>query len=69
MKSKELVDVLRRAEEPLSIDQLCSAIFGRTGDRERGLVRVNLHRLDAEGRLVKHPRRYSLAPHEEKTDT
>ncbi len=59
-KSEEIIDILRQAKEPLSIDQLCKALFGRTGDRERSLVRVNLHRLDTEGKLIKHPRRYEL---------
>lgn len=61
-RSEEIIDVLRRSKEPLSVEQLCKAVFGRTGDRERGLVRVYLHRLDSQGKLVKYPRRYSLAP-------
>jgi hypothetical protein len=59
-KSEEVVEVLRRSEKPLSIDQICKAVFGRIGDRERGLVRVNLHRLDSRGVLTKHPQTYSI---------
>ena len=60
-KSEEIVEILRRSGEPLSIDQLCKAVFGRTGDRERSFMRVNLHRLDSKGLLIKYPQRYSLA--------
>jgi repressor of nif and glnA expression len=60
-KSEEIVNILRRSEEPLSIDQICKAMYGRTGDRERSFVRVNLHRLDARGLLIKYPQTYSLA--------
>jgi len=67
-RSEEVVEVLRRSKEPLSIDQLCKTIFGRTGDRERSFMRVNLHRLDAKGVLIKHPQRYSLA-HETQANT
>lgn len=60
-KSEEVADILRRSAEPLSIDQICKAVYGRTGDRERSFVRVNLHRLDAKGLLIKYPQTYSFA--------
>lgn len=50
------------ASEPLSIDDICAAVFGRKGARERNIVYVNLHRLDARGVLVKYPQTYSLKP-------
>ena len=59
-RSEEVVEVLRRSKEPLSIDQICKAVYGRTGDRERNVVRVNLHRLDSKGVLIKHPQTYAL---------
>jgi chromosome segregation and condensation protein ScpB len=54
--------VLRAAEAPLSIDEICDAAFERRGARERNIVRVTMHRLDARGLLQKHPRTYSLKP-------
>jgi hypothetical protein len=54
--------VLRSAAAPLSIDEICDAAFEQRGARERNIVRVTLHRLDARGLLLRHPRTYSLKP-------
>ena len=47
------MEVLARG--PLTIDEICRAVFHRVDARARGTVRVNLHRLDRRGLLVKHP--------------
>lgn len=56
----QIQETLRASDVPLSIDEICLAIWKRVGTRERGLVRVNLHRLDAQGVLVKLPMKYRL---------
>lgn len=53
---------LRIATQPLTIDSICLAAFGCADERGRNTVRVNLHRLDGRGILVKHQQRYSLMP-------
>lgn len=45
-------------EEPVTLDELCKAVFGRVGARERNVVRVNLHRIDERGELEKLAMRY-----------
>lgn len=58
---KEKIEAaLALAKEPLSLDQICKAAFGRITEDYRSRVRVNLHRLDEAGRLVKYPRKYEL---------
>jgi len=51
---------LASAKVPMSVDEICTAVWGRCGTRERGTVHQNLHRLDLKGRLVKQAMRYSL---------
>lgn len=52
--------VLLEAARPLSIDEICAAAFPRSAPRKRNVVRVNLHRLDVRGLLVKHPQAYAI---------
>ena len=59
--AKRTEAALRAATGPLSLEQLAAAVFGRRGDfRDRAALQVILHRLDARGLLVKHPRTYSI---------
>lgn len=58
--SQAIEEVLSKAKAPLSIEEICDLVWGRQGDRERGIVRVNLHRLDLRGVLEKHPMKYRL---------
>lgn len=52
---------LRASITPLTIDAIARAVFGRAaGERERGAIRVALHRLDARGVLVKHAMTYAI---------
>jgi len=51
---------LRKAREPLTIDAICKAALGRIDERGRNVVRVNLHRLDVRGLLVKYPQAYAI---------
>jgi hypothetical protein len=66
--SKRIEETLRAAPRPMTIDEICVAVFGRTGNhRDRSLVRQNLHRLDARGLLIGYPRTYALTPTTEAT--
>ena len=58
--SEAIEAALRAATGPMSILEICKSAFGRAGARERNLVLVNLHRLDARGILVKHPQTYEI---------
>jgi hypothetical protein len=58
---KEKIEAaLANAGGPLSLDQICQEAFGRVTEEFRSKVRVNLHRLDAAGRLAKYRRAYEL---------
>lgn len=59
--AKRAEATLRAATGPLSLEQLCDAVFDRRGDfRDRAAMQVILHRLDARGVLVRHPQTYSI---------
>ena len=58
--SERIETALRAAKKPLTIEQICAVALGRVGARERNLVLVNLHRLDARGLLVKYPQTYAI---------
>ena len=59
-QAEQIEQALAKAKRPVNIDEICRAAFGRVGERERNLVRVNLHRLDAAGKIVKHAQAYEL---------
>jgi|WetSurSiteA1Bulk_404760.scaffolds.fasta_scaffold61021_3 hypothetical protein len=59
-KSMRIEKALTVASGPLTIDDICRLVFGRISGRERNLVRVVLHRLDARGVLVKHAQTYEI---------
>lgn len=50
---------LQNAGGPLTVDEICQVVYGRVGDRERGTVMQNLHRLDLKGCIVKTPIKYA----------
>ena len=60
--AEKIEAALRGAAQPLTIDSICLTAFGRVDERGRNTVRVNLHRLDGRGILIKHQQRYSLMP-------
>ena len=60
--AEKIEAALRGAAHPLTIDSICLAAFGRVDERGRNTVRVNLHRLDGRGILIKHQQRYSRVP-------
>jgi len=62
--ASDIENILREAECPLSVDEICSKLWKRIGNRERNLVRVNLHRLDERGLLTKHPMKYQFKKEE-----
>lgn len=62
--ASQIENILRDAESPLSVDEICAQIWKRIGNRERGIVRVNLHRLDERGLLVKLPMKYQFKKEE-----
>lgn len=50
--------VLQNASEPLSVEDICWKVYGRTGSRERATVHQNLHRLYEKDKITKLPMRY-----------
>lgn len=44
--------------EPVTVDEICQAVWGRVGDRERNQVYQLLHRLREKGELKTWERRY-----------
>jgi len=58
--AEKIEQALSTAARPINIDQICRAAFGRVDERGRNNVRVVLHRLDHEGRIVKHAQSYAL---------
>lgn len=58
--AEKIESALKGSSQALTIDDICIAAFGRLDGRGRNTVRVNLHRLDGRGVLVKHQQRYSL---------
>lgn len=54
-----IAQAIMYAETPISLDEICVKVYGRTGDRERNTVRQNIFRLDEQGKIVKHPATYS----------
>lgn len=58
--SEKIEAALSAATEPLTLDQIVKAAFGRVTERGRSSARVHLHRLDEAGKLVRHPRKYEL---------
>ncbi len=60
--AKKIEAALRESAEPLTIDEICKAALGRIGERERNLVRVNLHRLDERGVVQRYAARYGIKP-------
>jgi hypothetical protein len=63
--SSKIEAVLAAAAVPLSLDEICSCVFGQITDRNRGAVRTAICRLDEIGLLIRHPRKYAL----KKTET
>jgi Fe2+ or Zn2+ uptake regulation protein len=59
-ESEKIEAALRDAGEPLTVDDICRRVWKRVGERERNLVRVNLHRLDERGRIQRFALRYKL---------
>jgi hypothetical protein len=51
-------DALRTAQTPLTVAEIARIAFGRTTERSLSATRVYLHRLDACGKLLRHPRKY-----------
>lgn len=58
--AEQIEQTLATAKRPLTIDEICRLVFGRVQERGRNIVRVNLHRLDERGRLIKHQQTYEL---------
>ena len=58
--AEKIESALKGSPQALTIDDICMAAVGRIDERGRNTVRVNLHRLDGRGVLVKHQQRYSL---------
>lgn len=58
--SEKVETAIARAPRPVSIDDICRTVFGRVDERGRNVVRVNLHRLDERGVLIKHAQTYEL---------
>ena len=58
--SDRIESALRKTPNPLTIDEICTIVFTRQTESERNIVRVNLHRLDSRGILVKHAQRYAI---------
>jgi hypothetical protein len=56
----QIESALRKTSNPLTIDEICRTVFNRESERERNIVRVNLHRLDSRGILVKYSQRYAI---------
>lgn len=61
-RAEDIEATLRKSGEAMSIDEICAAVWKRSGDRERNLVRVTLHRLDERGLIKKYAQRYKLLP-------
>ena len=59
---EKIAAVLAAATEPLSLDEICLIAFGQITERNRSTARTILHRFDADGLLVRHPRTYALKP-------
>lgn len=43
--SEKIAAILDRAEDYLTVEEICKAAFGRVGERERGNVHLTLHRM------------------------
>ena len=56
----KILATLNGSDQPLTIDEICRAIWGRAGERERNLVMVNIHRLDKKGLIEKFAARYGM---------
>ena len=56
----KIAAVLAAATAPLSLDEICLRVFGQLTERNRSVARTILHRLDVEGLLIRHPRKYAL---------
>lgn len=46
--------------KPVTVDEVCMAVYGQCGERERNAVHQRIHRLTAQKRLRKHAMRYEL---------
>ena len=56
----KILATLNGSDQPLTIYEICRAIWGRAGERERNLVMVNIHRLDKKGLIEKFAARYGM---------
>jgi hypothetical protein len=57
---EQIAAILAAATRPLSLDEICLTAFGHITERNRGTARTVLHRLDVDGLLIRHPRKYAL---------
>jgi hypothetical protein len=53
-----IAQAIMYAKAPLSLDEICQKVYGRTGDRERNTVRQNIFRLDEQGKIEKFPAKF-----------
>jgi hypothetical protein len=56
--SEKIAAILDGADDYLTVDEICKAAFGRVGDRERGNVHLNLHRMGERGEIEKRAAGY-----------
>ena len=59
-QAEKIHKALAEAPQPISIDEICKRAFGCVDERGRNSVRVNLHRLDVDGKLIKYAQAYAL---------
>lgn len=60
--SEAIVRVLQKAGQALTVDEICTRVYGRLGDRERNTVRQNLSRLFERGNIEKIPMKFVWKP-------
>lgn len=58
--SEKITKVLDEADDFLSVDDICRAVFRRVGDRERSNVYLVLHRMGDQ--IEKRPAGYRKKP-------
>lgn len=49
------------AGEPVTITELCLAVYGKNGPRERNAVHQRIYRLTEKKRIRRHAARFELA--------